>query len=151
MPRGIGASQLLGFETLDNETPYELVTRGVRIRVLPEYSEDQSSPDEGYYFWTYTIDIMNEGEETVQLKSRIWRITDAQGRTEEVRGPGVVGKTPVIPPGQSFTYTSGCPLATASGIMVGSYQMVSVDTGALFDVAIPAFSLDSPYAVRSVN
>lgn len=136
---------------MENETPYELVTHGVRIRVLPEYSEDQSSPDEGYYFWTYTIDIMNEREETVQLKTRVWRITDAHGRTEEIRGPGVVGKTPVIPPGQSFTYTSGCPLSTPSGIMVGSFQMVSSDTGALFDVAIPAFSLDSPYAVRSVN
>lgn len=136
---------------MDDDILYEQVTRGIRIRVSPVYSDDQSSPDEGYYFWTYTIEILNESEVEVQLKSRVWRITDAHGKTEEVRGPGVVGQTPAIPPGQSFTYTSGCPLSTPSGIMVGSYQMVSLSTGALFDVAVPAFSLDSPYAVRSVN
>ena len=86
----------------------------------------------------------------MQLKSRVWRITDGRGRTEEVRGPGVVGQTPMIGPGQSFSYTSGCPLSTPSGIMVGSYQMSSAD-GRLFDVAIPAFSLDSPFTVRSMN
>lgn len=136
---------------MDDDILYEQVTRGIRIRVSPVYSDDQSAPDEGYYFWTYTIEISNESEVEVQLKSRVWRITDAHGKTEEVRGPGVVGQTPAIPPGQSFTYTSGCPLSTPSGIMVGSYQMVSLSTGALFDVAVPAFSLDSPYAVRSVN
>lgn len=135
---------------MTRDKPYEAVTRGIRIRVQPEYEEDQSTPDEGYYFWTYTIDIVNEGTETVQLRSRVWRITDALGRTEEVRGPGVVGQTPVIPPGQSFTYTSGCPLPTPSGIMVGSYQMAG-EEGLLFDVTIPAFSLDSPFAVRSLN
>ncbi|HKZ96544.1 MAG TPA: Co2+/Mg2+ efflux protein ApaG [Hyphomicrobiaceae bacterium] len=135
---------------MDEEAPYELVTHGIRIRVFPHYAEDQSTPDEGYYFWTYTIEIANEGSEKVQLKSRVWRITDASGRTEEVRGPGVVGQTPVLQPGQSFTYTSGCPLPTPSGIMVGSYQMAD-ERGRLFDVAIPAFSLDSPYAVRSMN
>lgn len=135
---------------MTDDKPYEAVTRGIRIRVQPEYQEEQSSPEEGYYFWTYTIDILNESEETVQLRSRVWHITDAQGKTEEVRGPGVVGQTPVIPPGQSFTYTSGCPLATPSGIMVGSYQMAG-EGGRLFDVAVPAFSLDSPFAVRSMN
>ncbi len=135
---------------MTSDNSYEAVTRGIRIRVRPEYEEDQSTPDEGYYFWTYTIDIVNEGTETVQLRSRVWRITDAMGRTEEVRGPGVVGQTPVIPPGQSFTYTSGCPLPTPSGIMAGSYQM-SGEEGRLFDVTIPAFSLDSPFAVRSLN
>jgi ApaG protein len=135
---------------VDDAKPYEKITRSIRIRVVPDFSEDQSTPEEGYYFWTYTIEIANQGHETVQLKSRIWRITDAEGRTEEVRGPGVVGQTPVIPPGQSFTYTSGCPLPTPSGIMVGSYQMVG-EAGDLFDIAIPAFSLDSPYVVRSVN
>lgn len=133
-----------------DDATYEAVTRGIRIRVTPEYEDDQSTPEEGYYFWTYTVDILNESEETVQLRSRVWRITDAAGKTEEVRGPGVVGQTPIIPPGQSFTYTSGCPLATPSGIMVGSYQMAG-DGGKLFDVAIPAFSLDSPFVVRSVN
>ncbi len=135
---------------METVTPYEQVTRDIRIRVFPEYSEEQSTPEESYYFWTYTVEIANEGLETVQLKSRLWRITDGRGRTEEVRGPGVVGQTPVIEPGQSFTYTSGCPLPTPSGIMVGSYQMTGED-GKLFDIAIPAFSLDSPYAVRSVN
>ncbi len=135
---------------METVTPYEQVTRDIRIRVFPEYSEEQSTPEESYYFWTYTVEIANEGLETVQLKSRLWRITDGRGRTEEVRGPGVVGQTPVIEPGQSFTYTSGCPLPTPSGIMVGSYQMTGED-GTLFDIAIPAFSLDSPYAVRSVN
>lgn len=129
---------------------YEKVTRGIRIRVEPEYQDEQSSPEEGYHFWTYTVDILNEGDETVQLRSRIWKITDGAGRTQEVRGAGVVGKTPVISPGQSFTYTSGCPLSTPSGIMVGSYEMID-QAGQAFDVAIPAFSLDSPHAARSVN
>lgn len=129
---------------------YEAKTQGVSVRVRPEYQADQSSPDEGYYFWSYTIEIQNDGPNPVQLKTRFWRITDATGRTEEVRGPGVVGQTPVIEPGQSFTYTSGCPLPTPSGIMVGSYQMAG-DGGRLFDVAVPAFSLDSPYTLKSVN
>jgi ApaG protein len=129
---------------------YETVTRGIRIRVTPQYLEDQSTPEESEFFWAYTVDIANEGDETVQLRSRVWRITDGHGRTEEVRGPGVVGETPVIQPGNSFSYTSGCPLRTPSGIMVGSYQMADAK-GQLFDVEIPAFSLDSPFAVRSVN
>ena len=129
---------------------YEAVTRGIRIRVTPQYLEDESAPDERRYLWSYTIEISNEGSEIVQLRSRHWRITDADGRTEEVRGPGVVGQTPVIQPGTSFHYTSGCPLGTPSGIMVGSYQMTT-DGGELFNVAIPAFSLDSPHARRSLN
>lgn len=129
---------------------YEAVTRGIRVRVTPQYLEEQSSPEESYFFWAYTIEIANEGEGIVQLKTRHWRITDAHGKVEEVRGPGVVGKTPVLEAGQSFTYTSGCPLATPSGIMVGSYRMQRED-GSTFDVAIPAFSLDSPFAARSLN
>ncbi len=129
---------------------YEAITRGIRIRVEPQYLEDQSAPEESRYFWAYTIVIANEGERSVQLRSRHWRITDANGRTEEVRGPGVVGKTPVLAPGESFTYTSGCPLTTPSGIMVGSYRMTD-DNGRPFDVAVPAFSLDSPHARRSLN
>jgi ApaG protein len=129
---------------------YETVTRGIRIRVTPQYLEDQSTPEESEFFWAYTVDIANEGDETVQLRSRVWRITDGHGRTEEVRGPGVVGETPVIQPGNSFSYTSGCPLRTPSGIMNGSYQMADAK-GQLFDVQIPAFSLDSPFALRSVN
>jgi ApaG protein len=129
---------------------YEAVTRGIRINVTPQYLEDQSAPEDSEFLWAYTIEITNETEQTVQLRSRVWQITDAMGNTEEVRGPGVVGEQPVIVPGGSFSYTSGCPLATPSGIMVGSYQMEAKD-GALFDVAIPAFSLDCPFAVRSVN
>ena len=94
---------------------YEAVTRGIRIRVTPQYLEDQSSPEDSEFLWAYTIDIANESDETVQLRSRVWRITDGQGQTEEVRGPGVVGETPVIQPGKSFSYTSGCPLRDALG------------------------------------
>lgn len=129
---------------------FETTTRGVRVRVVPQFLEDRSCPEENYFFWAYTIAIENRGDETVQLRSRFWRITDARGRQEEVRGPGVIGQTPTIPPGESFSYTSGCPLRTPSGIMVGSYQM-SNEKGELFNVAIPAFSLDSPYAIRSLN
>ncbi len=129
---------------------YEAVTHGIRISVTPQYLEDQSAPEDSEFFWAYTIEITNETEQTVQLRSRVWHITDGLGNTEEVRGPGVVGEQPVIVPGGSFSYTSGCPLSTPSGIMVGSYQMEGKD-GALFDVAIPAFSLDCPFGVRSVN
>lgn len=129
---------------------YEATTRGIRIRVEPQYLEEQSAPEEGHFVWSYAVEISNVGSEAVQLKTRVWRITDELGRTEEVRGAGVVGQTPVIPPGGSFSYTSGCPLKTPQGIMVGSYQMAD-ETGTLFDVAIPAFSLDSPYVQRSVN
>ena len=99
---------------------YEAVTRGIRIRVTPQYLDDQSTPEDGEFFWAYTIDIANESGETVQLRSRVWRITDGHGQTEEVRGPGVVGETPTIAPGKSFTYTSGCPLRTPSGIMMAA-------------------------------
>lgn len=129
---------------------YEAITRGIRIRVEPKYLDDQSSPEDSHFVWSYTVDINNDGSGSVQLKTRTWRITDGLGRTEEVRGPGVVGQTPTIPPGGSFSYTSGCPLKTPQGIMVGSYQMTD-DAGTLFDVAIPAFSLDSPYTQRSMN
>jgi len=129
---------------------YEAVTRGIRIRVTPQFMEEESAPAEGRYLWSYTIDIRNEGRDTVQLRSRHWRITDATGRTQEVEGPGVVGQTPVLTPGASFRYTSGCPLPTPSGIMVGTYQMTSA-AGERFNVSIPAFSLDSPHAKRSLN
>ena len=129
---------------------YEAVTHGVRVRVTPQYLEEESSPGESRYVWSYTIDIVNEGSDTVQLRTRHWRITDATGRTEEVRGPGVVGKTPVLQPGASFRYTSGCPLTTPSGIMVGSYQMTT-EAGERIDVQVPAFSLDSPHTTRSLN
>lgn len=129
---------------------YEAVTSDIRVRVTPRFLEEESSPDESRYFWAYTVEITNEGGDTVQLKTRRWLITDANGRQETVRGPGVVGKTPTLAPGQSFEYTSGCPLTTPSGIMSGSYQMQRTD-GHMMDVTIPSFSLDSPYAKRVIN
>lgn len=129
---------------------YEAETCGIRVRVTPNFLEDQSVPDEGRYFWAYTVEITNLGTTTVQLKTRHWMITDANGRREIVRGPGVVGKTPTLAPGNSFTYTSGCPLSTPSGIMSGSYQMEQAG-GPMLDVTIPSFSLDSPYTKRSIN
>jgi ApaG protein len=129
---------------------YRSVTRSIQVTVQPSFVEDESSPGEGRYVWAYTIEILNLGLENVQLRSRCWRITDASGRTEEVRGVGVVGKEPLLKPGESFEYTSGCPLSTSSGIMVGTYQMQS-ETGELFLVDIPAFSLDMPNAARVMH
>jgi ApaG protein len=129
---------------------YRAVTQGVQVTVEPRFVAEESQPDDGRWFWAYQIEITNLGGEEVRLRARHWRITDATGRTQEVRGAGVVGEQPVLKPGQSFTYTSGCPLPTPSGIMVGSYRMERED-GAEFDVAIPAFSLDSPDEARTLN
>lgn len=129
---------------------YDSVTRSIKVTVEPIYLDDQSSPDDNYFVWAYTVQIENEGDEVVQLKTRHWRITDAQGHTQEVRGAGVVGEQPVLEPGDCFEYTSGTPLKTASGIMVGSYQMQN-ESGEVFDVDIPAFSLDSPHTDRRVH
>jgi ApaG protein len=129
---------------------YRATTRAIQVTVEPSYLEAESVPAEGRYFWAYTIEIANLGEETVQLRSRFWRITDATGRTEEVRGPGVIGKQPTLRPGETFRYTSGCPLPTSSGFMVGTYQM-QTDTGEPFIVDVPAFSLDMPGPKRVLN
>ena len=129
---------------------YELVTRGIKIVVRPQYLENQSKPDEGHFVWAYTITVENHGPDTVTLKTRYWKITDANGKVQEVRGAGVVGEQPVLKPGDSFQYTSGCPLKTPSGFMVGAYQMLTED-GQLFNVHIPAFSLDSPHDKHSIN
>lgn len=129
---------------------YRAVTRDIEVSVSPRYMSDRSTPEKGQYFWAYTIEISNNGSETVQLKTRYWHITDSMGRVQEVRGAGVVGEEPIIPPGESFEYTSGVPLQTPSGFMVGSYGMVS-DSGDHFDIEIPAFSLDSSYASRTIN
>jgi ApaG protein len=129
---------------------YSEVTRSIKVVVNPTYLEDQSSPAENRYVWAYHVRIENQGAETVQLRRRHWRITDAQGRVQDVRGAGVVGEQPVLAPGQSFEYTSGTPLATPSGIMVGTYEM-ELPTGECFVVAIPAFSLDSPHQPRRLN
>src|ERR671930_1420679 len=127
---------------------YRAVTRQIEVTATPRFLPDRSSPENGYFFWAYTITITNRGAETVQLKTRHWRITDALGRRQEVRGAGVVGKQPVLKPGESFEYTSGVPLPTPSGFMTGTYGMVS-DKGELFDIAIPTFSLDSPEGGRT--
>jgi ApaG protein len=129
---------------------YSRVTQDIQVTVLTEFVPERSDADEAAYFWAYTVEISNQGEETVQLTARYWRITDGNGRLEEVRGPGVVGEQPVLKPGESFRYTSGCPLSTPSGIMTGTYKMVT-DKGNAFEVEIPVFSLDSPYASRVLN
>jgi len=129
---------------------YRAITRGIEVQVTPRFLSERSSPDNGYYFWAYRIEITNRGTDAVQLKTRHWRITDAHGRLQEVRGAGVVGETPVLEPGASFEYTSGVPLPTPSGFMVGTYGMVSAK-GEGFDVEIPAFSLDSSSGKRTIN
>ncbi len=129
---------------------YRAVTRKVEVTVTPHFVAERSSPGNGYFFWAYTIDITNLGPETVQLKTRHWRITDALGRLQEVKGPGVVGDEPLLKPGESFEYTSGVPLPTPSGFMAGSYGMVTAE-GEHFDIEIPAFSLDSSHAERTIN
>ena len=123
---------------------YSETTQSITVTVKPVYLEDQSSPAENHYVWSYHVRIENKGRETVQLRRRHWRITDALGRVNEVRGPGVVGEQPVLHPGEAFEYTSGTPLSTPSGIMVGSYEM-ETGNGHSFAVAVPAFSLDSPH------
>jgi ApaG protein len=123
---------------------YKAVTRSIEVSVEPFFLENESSPRESRYVWAYRVRIANHGMRTVQLKTRYWQITDSMGRTQEVRGPGVVGEQPVLAPGETYVYTSGTPLDTPSGIMVGSYYM-ETDDGEGFDVDIPAFSLDSPH------
>lgn len=129
---------------------YSKTTSGVTISVEPQYLDHESEPENNLWVWAYTVRIENGGTDTLQLRTRYWRITDAMGRTQEVRGPGVVGEQPVLRPGESFVYTSGTPLGTASGIMQGSYSM-EAPGGRLMDVDIPAFSLDSPGAKQRMN
>ena len=125
----------------------DTTTRGIRVQVESFYDEDKSSPDESYYFFAYQVRISNVGEETARLVSREWIITDAQGREQRVQGPGVVGEQPVLSPGETFEYTSSCPLPTPVGTMHGSYQMVT-RTGERFDAVIAPFSLAAPHAVN---
>jgi len=129
---------------------YERVTRDIRVRVKPAYLEDQSDPEDSKFLWSYTITIENTGAESVQLLSRYWHISDALGRVQEVRGPGVVGAQPVIAPGSAFEYTSGCPLPTPSGAMVGRYQMRTAG-GEPFEIDIPLFLLESPHERRQIH
>ena len=125
----------------------EALTRGVRVHVEAEYAANQSRPSQQKWFFLYTVTISNEGDEPVQLLTRHWIITDGTGHVEEVRGPGVVGKQPRLEPGESFEYTSGCPLGTPFGVMEGTYQMMS-GSGQHFDARIAPFTLSEPYTVQ---
>jgi ApaG protein len=125
----------------------EATTRGIRVAVVSEYAPGRSRPQDQQWFFLYTITISNEGPEAVQLLSRHWVITNAAGQVEEVRGDGVVGEQPTLAPGESFTYTSGCPLTTAFGTMEGTYAMVA-KSGEHFDVKIAPFTLSEPYTVH---
>jgi ApaG protein len=130
---------------------YSTTTRGVCVSVRSFYLADQSKPDDNHFVWAYRVKIENRGLEAVQLLRRTWQITDARGRTQHVHGAGVVGEQPLLEPGESFEYTSGTPLDTPSGFMVGAYHMVVSSSGENFDVAIPAFSLDSPHQSGRVH
>ena len=125
----------------------EAVTEGIRVRVRARYVPERSNPGESHWFFAYTISIANESERTVQLISRHWIITDANGHVEQVRGPGVVGEQPRLAPGEGFEYTSACPLRTAFGTMHGTYQMTT-EGGEPFDVEIAPFALSEPYGIN---
>ena len=129
---------------------YTATTRAISVTVKPQYMPDQSDPNKSQYVWAYQVRIENRGDIAVQLRSRHWKITDGLGRQQEVKGPGVIGKTPRLRPGEVFEYTSGTPLSTSSGFMGGTYQMVS-ESGENFDIEIPTFSLDTPSVSRQLN
>ena len=125
----------------------EAVTNGVRVKVKSRYSAEHSQPQNSRWFFLYTVLVENESPQTVQLVSRHWIIEDADMRVEEIRGPGVIGQQPLLEPGESFEYTSGCPLTTPFGSMRGTYQMITAD-GAHFDANIAPFTLSEPYTVH---
>jgi len=129
---------------------YERRTRDVVVRVEPEFLNEQSSDADERYIWAYTVEIENQTKEDMQVVERFWQITDRNGQVQEVRGEGVVGEKPNLKPGEVFRYTSGAPLSAPSGVMLGTYQMLT-SGGTRFDVEIPAFSLDSPFELRSIN
>jgi len=125
----------------------DTTTRGIRVQAQSFYDEERSSPSENYYFFAYKVTISNEGGESAQLVSREWIITDGNGETQRVQGPGVVGEQPVLAPGEAFEYTSFCPLPTPVGSMHGAYLMV-LTTGERFAAEIAPFSLSVPHAVN---
>ncbi|MBB3311796.1 ApaG protein [Rhizobium sp. BK196] len=129
---------------------YRALTRDIEVVVEPFYLEEQSDPDDDRYVWGYRVVIANNSDIAVRLVNRYWNITDQNGQIDEVSGPGVVGEQPRLQPGDTYEYSSGCPLDTPSGLMFGHYQM-ETDEGEMFDVEIPAFSLDSPGLLRVLN
>ena len=129
---------------------YRALTRDIEVTVEPYYLEDQSDPEDGRYVWGYRILISNRSTRIVRLISRYWHITDENGQVDEVSGPGVIGEQPVLNPGDTYEYSSGCPLDTPSGVMFGHYSM-ETPTGEIFKVQIPAFSLDLPGLSRTLN
>ena len=129
---------------------YEAETEGVMIRVTPHFIDEESSPSEERYLWAYHVEVENRGKRTLQLLTRHWHITDREGRVQEVKGAGVVGQTPVLRPGATFEYTSGCPLNSPSGMMQGTYHFED-DQGGVLEARIPLFALDSPYDRRAPN
>jgi len=133
--------------TLSVLFPYSIETRGVTVRVSVSFLPEQSEPANGRWFWAYHIRLENDGDQEVQLLTRRWIITDGRGARHSVEGEGVVGEQPVIAPGQSYDYVSGCPLDTPTGTMEGSYQMIGAD-GEIFDARIPRFQLIGPEGVE---
>ena len=129
---------------------YQAVTQHIQVTVEPHFLPDESDPEDDKFFFAYSIEIANLGSAIVQVRTRHWTITDGLGRVQQIDGPGVVGEEPILHPGESFRYTSGCPLGTPTGIMVGHYGVETLQ-GTRFDVAIPAFSLDAPFIARTLN
>jgi len=129
---------------------YRALTRNIEVIVEPYYLADQSDPEDSRYVWGYRIVIANHSDQAVRLVTRYWHITDENGQVDEVTGPGVVGEQPHLQPGDTYEYSSGCPLDTPSGMMFGRYQM-KTDDGESFEVDIPAFSLDTPGVTRVLN
>ena len=130
---------------------YTAITHGISVKVRSFFLADQSRPDERHFVWAYRVRMENQSSETIQLLRRTWRITEGQGRVQHVHGDGVIGQQPVLKPGETFEYTSGTPLETASGFMTGQYHMILTASGAAIDVDIPDFSLDSPYYAGVVH
>ncbi len=147
---GIELADVAPVQGASGGTMFQRTTRHITVSVQPAFLADQSAPDNNHFFWAYTVLIENGGADTVQLRARYWRIIDANGRTIEVKGAGVVGQQPILRPGEKFEYKSGTPLETPSGMMLGAYQMQTAE-GEAFQIDIPLFPLDSPHEVRRVH
>jgi ApaG protein len=150
LTRASQGDKLRPIDTAGSLTMYRATTRGIEVSVTPRYLSQRSNPDADHYAFSYRIVIANQSTVTVQLLTRRWIITDALGQVRQVTGEGVVGEQPTLKPGQSFEYTSGVPLPTPSGVMVGSYGMMTPE-GDGFDIDVPAFSLDADGALRVLN